>query len=657
MGDSRPSWQTQDEEEEEEELDENNYTTPNDAILFAIEVSSSMLAIPPESDDKKAEKDSPALAAIKCAYQIMTQRIISSPKDMMGVLLFGTEKSKFQEDDSHSRGNITYPHCYLLSDLGIPSAEDVKQLRAISDGTDNAAGILAPSEEPVSMANMLFCANQIFTTKAPNFGSRRLFIITDQDEPHATEKLARSQATVRAKDLYDLGVTIELFPISHPDHEFDRSKFYDDIIYRDPADGGDLPLAQTKLKSSGGGISLLMSLISDINSKQVAKRALFSGLPFEIGPGLTISVKGYNLLQKQKPARSCYIYEKGEELQMAVGVSEQVNADTSRRIDSSEIKKAYKFGGTQVLFTAEEQLKLKFFESPVLRIIGFKPQSMLPIWASVQKATFIYPSEDGYTGSTRTFAALWQKLLKDKIMGLAWFIARKNAKPLIVAILPSAERIDETTGAQVVPQGLWLYPLPFADDIRENPTKAKPFDAPDNLVDEMRKVVKQLQLPKAIYDPAKYSNPQLQTFYKWLQIIALDDDAPPDDEPLVNDTTIPKYRQINKRAGEYIQNWGLALAEHATAYTKVHYGDVGGTRLKRVSEDDGDGAGRKRVKTEKSGLDGLSNAQLKMLIGSGGLGKYTIPELKDFMHTKGLSSAGKKADLVERIEAWVEGNC
>ena len=37
----------------------------------------------------------------------------------------------------------------------------------------------------------------------------------------------RSAAAVRAKDLYDLGVVIELFPISTSEHSFDRSKFYD----------------------------------------------------------------------------------------------------------------------------------------------------------------------------------------------------------------------------------------------------------------------------------------------------------------------------------------------------------------------------------------------------------------------------------------------
>jgi ATP-dependent DNA helicase 2 subunit 1 len=111
--------------------------------------------------------------------------------------------------------------------LDVPAVEDVKVLRDIAEDEENSNELLIPSEEPVAMSNVLFCANQIFTTKAPNFGSRRLFIITDNDDRHAGDKNARSQAAVRAKDLYDLGVVIELFPISRPGHEFDRAKFYD----------------------------------------------------------------------------------------------------------------------------------------------------------------------------------------------------------------------------------------------------------------------------------------------------------------------------------------------------------------------------------------------------------------------------------------------
>ncbi len=191
-----------------------------------IEVSPSMLTAPPPMDAKKQERDTPTLAALKCAYALMQQRIISNPNDMMGVLLYGTEETKFQEEEE-ARGGLAYPNCYLLTDLDIPAAGDVKALKDLVEDEDESNKLLVPSKEPVSMANVLFCANQIFTTKAPNFTSRRLFIVTDNDDPHAKDKALKSSAAVRAKDLYDLGVIIELFPISKLDHEFDRSRFYD----------------------------------------------------------------------------------------------------------------------------------------------------------------------------------------------------------------------------------------------------------------------------------------------------------------------------------------------------------------------------------------------------------------------------------------------
>lgn len=186
-----------------------------------------MLTPRPSSDPKKSVEVSPTSAALKCAYHLMQQRIISNPHDMIGVLLYGTKSSKFYDEDDESRGDLSYPHCYLFTDLGIPSAQEVKELRDLADDEAGAPDILIPSEKPVSMANVLFCANQIFTSKAPNFLSRRLFIVTDNDNPHEENKSLRSAATVRARDLYDLGVTIELFPISGPDHEFDTAKFYD----------------------------------------------------------------------------------------------------------------------------------------------------------------------------------------------------------------------------------------------------------------------------------------------------------------------------------------------------------------------------------------------------------------------------------------------
>ncbi|KAI9794129.1 MAG: ATP-dependent DNA helicase II subunit 1 [Piccolia ochrophora] len=530
------------EDDEEDEVDDTGYKNVKDAILFVIDVSPTMLKRPPPSQGKNADNDAATSAALKCAYQLMQQRIISHPNDKIGILLFGTEATKFDGQEEKGVGNLSYPHCYLLTDLDIPAAEDVKALKSIIEDEEESQKLLVPSKEPVSMANVLFCTNQIFTTRAPNFSSRRVFLVTDNDDPHASDKALKSSATVRAKDLYDLGVIIELFPIARFNQEFDRGKFYDDMIYRtSPTDlDAPAPVSISANASSGNGLTLLSSLLSSIRSKAVARRALFANLPLEIGPGFKISVKGYIVFKRQEPARSCYVWLNGERAQIAKGVSTQMAEDVARPVEKAEIKKAYKFGGEQITFTPDEMATVRHFGDPVIRIIGFKPTSMLPIWASLKPSTFIYPSEEDFVGSTRVFSALQQKLLKDDKMGIAWFIARKNAAPVIAAVIPGPERLGDN-GEQTMPPGLWLVPLPFADDIRQDPDTSL-VRAPDSLVDLMRKVVQQLQLPKAQYNPTKYSNPSLQWHYRILQAMALEEELPEKPE----DTTIPKYRQIDK---------------------------------------------------------------------------------------------------------------
>jgi ATP-dependent DNA helicase 2 subunit 1 len=241
-------------------------------------------------------------------------------------------------------------------------------------------------------------------------------------------------------------------------------------------------------------------------------------MTMELGPGCQISVNGYILLKRQEPARSCYVWLGGEKPQLVQGVTTQLadgdsaagvgDGDQATQpvpVSKDQIRKAYKFGGEQVVFTPDEVTALRNFGEPVLRIIGFKPAALLPVWASLTRATFIYPTEEVYAGSTRVFAALHQKLLRAEKMGVAWFIARKNAAPVLVAVVPSAEHLGDV-GEQTTPPGLWLIQLPFADDIRQNPEVTQ-VKSPDSLIDAMRQIVSLLHLPKGQYVPEKYPNP------------------------------------------------------------------------------------------------------------------------------------------------------
>ncbi|PSK35053.1 ATP-dependent DNA helicase II subunit 1 [Elsinoe australis] len=642
-----------DEEDEDEEIDETGYKTVKDAVLFAIDVSSTMLQKPPESDSKHADHDQPTVAALKCAYTLMQQRIISNPNDMMGVLLFGTEKSRFQEEDENSRG-LSYPHCYLLTDLDVPAAADVKRLKNIVEDEAESHELLQASSEEVSMANVLFCANQIFTTKAPNFSSRRLFVVTDNDNPHASEKALRSAAAVRAKDLYDLGVVIELFPISHSDHAFDRSIFYDDIIYSALPTDPDAPAPLTKAakaSSSGDGISLLQSLLSEVQSKAAARRAQFSNLPFEIGPGMKISVKGFIIFKRQEPVRNSYVYIGGEKAQIATGVSSFMAEDTAHSVEKVEIRKAYKFGGETISFTEDEIRAIRNFGDPILRIVGFKPLSSLPTWANYKPSTFIYPSEEDFVGSSRVFSALQQKLLKSEKMGIAWFIPRRNAVPTLAAIIPGPEEVDEE-GMQKMPPGLWIHPLPYADDVR-SPPDVQVIRATDNLVDDMRVVLQQLQLPKGIYDPSRYPNPSLQWFYKILQALALDEDLPEQAE----DKTLPRYRQIDKRAGQYVMDWGNALEQQYRVVQKEIGETTDSGSVKRGAG--ANGGTTKKSKTADGGFkastsEGVSDDEMRRHFQKNDIAKLTVPDLKAWMSSKGLKPTGKKQDLVDQVQGWFE---
>jgi ATP-dependent DNA helicase 2 subunit 1 len=424
-------------------------------------------------------------------------------------------------------------------------------------------------------------------------------------------------------------------------------------VYRDPSAEADA--------TEEDGLSLLNSLISNINSKQTPKRSYFSHMPLELAPGLTITVKGYHVIHRQVPARSCYVWMEGETAQLATGETTKLDAESTRTVEKSEVKKAYKFGGEYVYFNPEELKTLKDFGKPCLRIIGFKDKSLLPMWASVKKSTFIFPSEEDYVGSTRVFSALWQKMLKDKKMALAWHIARTNANPILVAIIaskgpddPKAEDDDseyKPGGTPYLPAGLWLYPLPFADDLR-NVDLAPTTRCSDTLVDQMRKVVQNLQLPKALYNPMKYPNPTLQWHYRIIQAIALEEEIP--EHP--DDSTIPRYKTINKRVGGYMAEWAEAAAEEAQ-------GLMGTRAVKRdVDEVDDDGDAPRPVKRakaapkEKKLAGAMSNAQLKAAADSDSLKKMTVVELKDVLASKGVSTTGKKADLVARLEEWVEEN-
>lgn len=166
--------------------------------------------------------------------------------------------------------------------------------------------------------------------------------------------------------------------------------------------------------------------------------------------------------------------------------------------------------------------------------------------------------------------------------------------------------------------------------------------------------MEQLQLPKGVYDPSKYPNPDLQWFYKILQAMALEEEIP----EKADDKTMPKYRQIEKRAGPYIIEYGeqfevdMAKADVSSAPGLPSRGKTGEKRPKAGGDDDAPKP-RKRIKKEDDsgdGEEGLTDEHMEDLCNSGAIQKQTVAVLKLYLKAKGLSTTGKKAELVERVQ-------
>ena len=68
-------------------------------------------------------------------------------------------------------------------------------------------------------------------------------------------------------------------------------------------------------------------------------------------------------------------------------------------------------------------------------------------------------------GSSNLFKALLDRCLARDVVAICRYIARQNAQPFFVALVPQAEKLDENN-LQVESPGFHVVFLPFAEDFR-----------------------------------------------------------------------------------------------------------------------------------------------------------------------------------------------
>ncbi|EGN99327.1 hypothetical protein SERLA73DRAFT_168812 [Serpula lacrymans var. lacrymans S7.3] len=639
------SWNVLTEEEDEELQDASFFEGKRDVILLCIDCSESMQEL---RDDPVYEnvKTCHLLTALEAAVQIQKKKVIVGPNDSIGILLFNTTRQSDTKDHTSEIKKNTFAF-QPITQISAPKIQELIQLLdAARDDPDVLKQTFPPlTGKKIPMGDVFTSCNWFLRDGAPKTASKRVFLITDEDNPNPSSAQLLTSSRTTLLDLTQSGVQVEPFFISTPDKPFDANKFYSSVLLSDNVNDEDSD--ESGVLPESISITRIDDLLSQMRFHEVPKRALFS-IPFEMAKGLVIGIKGYGLVTEQKKGAYRYFVDLGDRMEVACSRTVYLDEDQQAEIDKSKIVFGMSLGvpvtdetsdvedngfGTRIVpagkrpfFDADEVRSFRTLNlDPVIKLLGFKDKQELAFEDNVKHSYFIYPDELKFSGSKRTFSALLKTMLAKGKIGLCIALTRRNASPTFCAMLPQAEKIEE--GGWNEPPGFHVIPLPFADDIRAAPLE-EGYRASDKIKDAARTWIDKLCVKNGAYPPDSYPNPALAYHNAQLQAAAFREEF---DAEAFDDLTKPKLDMIHKRAGSLMKEWKRELVKDDSANMVIV--TAGSKRKADVSVDE---------------------AELRSKYEQGTLAKLRVDQLKDFLKNKSQSVSGKKAELIDRIAEWME---
>jgi ATP-dependent DNA helicase 2 subunit 1 len=569
----------------------------------------------------------PIVNAIRCAVATFTDKIISSDKDLLGVVFYATAAHRNAND---------FENVFVCMDLDQPDAKQILALERLVDGgragINEALGGSYAGE--FQLAEALWACSTMFSASTVKVGHRRIFLFTNDDDPNGRNASMRAAALQRARDLAELNIEIELFSMNRRDHEFDQTLFWseatlidDDELYSDPDRVASSSTAATTPTASAtaASASKFEQLLAKVRRKEFRKRSL-AKLPFVLADDCELAVRLYSLTQSAVKGAPTWL-EQATSNPVKV-VTKWICAQTGTLLMDSQISYYYALGDSRIPFAKDELAKIKYIDKPGIYLMGFKPRSALKAYHNIKHPGFIYPDESMIRGSTTAFGALLDRMLHLDRVAIARFTPRRNAQPRFVALLPHGQVLLKD-GTQLSPPGLSIIPLPYAEDIRRLtlPRSEVPVS---KQVRAAKRMVKRLNIN---FESAAFENPALQKHYVNLQAFALERDTTED----FVDCVLPQPGGFEK------------FQDEIDAFrNSVFSPDYNPETWKRPT------ASRKRAAPSTAGAKppaAKRQAQVPedmSALSANDIRKLTILTLKAYMKSASISAQGKsrKADLV-----------
>eukprot|EP00978_Attheya_sp_CCMP212_P030320 scaffold111044_cov53-Attheya_sp.AAC.1 len=269
-----------------------------------------------------------------------------------------------------------------------------------------------------------------------------------------------------------------------------------------------------------------------------------------------------------------------------------------------------------------------------LVLIGFQPDTVIPLTHTLEPCYFIYPNEDRMKGSRAAFSALHASMIRKGVLAIGELLTRITGTSRLVAMIPQQEEVeapehDDEGGApkQLRPPGFLVYPLPYEDDVRALEEDAI-ISADKDTVHAAVKVIQNQRMGGFEFG-YNFENPALTRFWNYIESVALGTRLPEEDDEEGIDETKMDVDGILGAAGPQIEEFKARLPDDDIL--------TAGTRKRKAIKQEGD--------TELDWLD---------LYESDSLVNCTSDTLKLYLRSIGAKLGGKKADLVERVKEDME---
>lgn len=570
----------------------------------------------------------------QCIIEACKGKILSSPNDLLAVVLYGCKERKGDFDG-----------VYVLYDLDGPSVELIKAMDDLSRTYTSKSYGHWDRQEEFPLSDAFWTASSLLAKTSKTHPNRRVFIFTNQDNPHADQDQLE-QAKRRIEDFTTSGIVLQLFAFDTRSHDFRLQPFYHLVqqqsgllsdyggVLGSVSSAGSLPAMDSRVLESWKASSRLTTMLERVRAKSREKRSLAT-LAMTLVPGVELALKVFMVAKAEE--RPKFVWLDPDTTAPVQPDTSWICQDIGCSLRAPQIKTYLPYGGSKVILTKEERGLVRSPFPPGITLLGFKARSSLKDWHNLTHSVFVFPDDKTIKGSTTTFMALLhQCLLQDKI-AIVRYVARAISAPRLAAMLPQREVWENEIMVQ--PSGFYLVQLPFADDIRdlEVNTQWEETKPTPSQVLSARKMVQTLNTE---YDPDIFTNPDLNKFYNALEAYALEEQV---DEIKVEDNFQPDLEAM-EHFQNIIDEWkdtlppGYEGAPQKKPAAKKRSAPGGG------GDDDGDDPNEWHGDWEEL----VSNDSNKR--------KVTIPHIKAKLKAMKVSMQGKskKDDLWEILKTAIE---